>query len=80
MKKIITYLLCLLCIITVVGCSEETISLVDISGLSYEEIVNHYGTDLTINQVLVPTNEFLPGTVIGYENNKVNDVVEKERM
>ena len=78
MKKIITYLLCLLCFLSIVGCSKETTTLIDINGLTYEEVVSHYGSDLTINQVLVPTNKYLPGKVIGYENNSANEVVEKE--
>ena len=78
MKKIITYLLIFLCILTIVGCSKETVSLIDTTGLSYEEIVEHYGSDLVVNKVTVPTNEFLPGTVIGYEDKQVNELVKKE--
>ena len=80
MKKIITYLLFLLCAFIVVGCSKETVTLIDISELSYDEIVSHYGTDLTINQILVPTNQYLPGKVIGYDGKNANEVVEKESV
>ena len=78
MKKIVNYFLILLCLLTVVGCKKETVELVDISDLTYDEIVEYYGTDLTINPKYTPTNQYLPNTVIGYENHEVNDLVDKE--
>ena len=78
MKRIIIFILSLLCVFTVSSCKKETVTLLDINGLSYEEIVELYGEELIINPVYVPTNQYLPDTIIGYESHKANDLVEKQ--
>ena len=78
MKKIVMYVLSFLCVVTLIGCKKEQVTLLDIEGLTYEEIVELYGSDVVINPVYLPTNQYMPGTIIGYESHQKGQEVDKE--
>ena len=80
MKKIFIYFLMLLCLLTISACKKETVELIDISNLTYEEIVDYYESKLTVNLKYIPTNQYFPDTIIGYENHKANEVVGKNSV
>ena len=80
MKKILLFLLMLSCM-TLVACTGNTntekYTLPDVSGKTLVEAIVEVNMEVTLNPVYVPTNEALPGKVLGYGNTlKAGDKVD----